>query len=139
MKIKIIGAIVIVLLIGAGYGYYQYTRGNKDLQNAKADISISSVSLLKEFSENENQANQRYLNKIIKVEGAVSTVSTDSSGAVTIALEAGDPLAQVSCQLDKKHNAESTGIRTGDTVAINGYCTGMLTDVVLIRCAVEKK
>jgi len=144
MKIKlkkrtwiILSSIAVVLLAALAFGYYEYTRGNPDLANAKPEVCIAAPALMNEFSQNEAQANTKYLNKVTCTRGVVKSVDTDHTGSVSVSLDAGDPIADISCQLDDRHLDEGQKIHTGDTINVTGVCTGMLTDVVLVRCSVE--
>lgn len=130
-------AIAVLVVIGAIYGYYQYNRGNKDLSGAKADVTISSVNLYNEYSADEATANTKYLNKVIAVRGKISKIDKDATGSASILLDAGSDMGGVSCLLDARHNDEATKLHNGDSVTINGSCTGMLSDVVLVRCSVQ--
>ncbi len=134
---KILLVILVLVVIGAAYGYYQYTRGNKDLSGAKADVSISAVDLYNEYSADEKIANTKYLSKVISVRGKISKIDKDATGSASIMLDAGSDMGGVSCLLDTRHNDEAAKLHNGDSVLINGSCTGMLSDVVLVRCSVQ--
>ena len=43
-------------------------------------------------------------------------------------------LGGVICQLDELSEHKRTEFETGETVQLKGRCTGMLMDVVLVRC-----
>ncbi|MBK7298775.1 MAG: hypothetical protein IPI91_20055 [Flavobacteriales bacterium] len=47
-------------------------------------------------------------------------------------LETGDALAGVVCEFEK--NDMPNEWKAGDQASIKGICTGMLLDIVLIRC-----
>jgi len=144
MKIKkrtrnIFIGILVIGLIGAIYAYSEYTRGNPDLAGAKADISISASQLLGEYSKDEKSANAKYLNKITSVRGILKSIDKDHTGSISLSLDTGDPIAGVSCELDARHLTDADKVHAGDSVTVTGICTGMLTDVVLVRCSAEKK
>lgn len=130
-------AIIVIVLVGAGYGIREYTRGNKDLEGANPDVTISAVGLMADYTTDENAANAMYLNKVVRVRGMVKDVKQDSLGSYSIELESGSELSAVSCLLDKRHNEDAARVKEGDSVAITGICTGVLMDVVLVRCAIE--
>ncbi len=134
---KIWIAIVVVGIIGAIYIYYQYNRPNKDLSGVKADVAISAVNLYNEYSADEKASDKKYLNKVIAVGGKISKIDKDATGSVSILLDAGSEMGGVSCALDARHNDEATKLHQGDSVTMNGSCTGMLSDVVLVRCSVQ--
>jgi hypothetical protein len=126
-------------IIGGIYGYSEYNRKPADLSGAKPDIVVSATQLLSEYSKDEKAANQKYLNKITSVRGVLKQVDKDHTGTISLALETGDPIAGVSCELDSRHTADTESIHIGDTITVTGKCAGMLTDVVLNHCALAKK
>ncbi len=132
LVIVIIGAIVFY------FGMKEYNRAAVDVTEEKADVSIQATELTKLFGEDEAKANSMYLDKVIAVSGTVAAVEKDDKGAFTIMLNGESALSNVSCQLDERHNADGATVKEGDKITIKGYCTGMLMDVVLIRCAVDK-
>jgi putative nucleic acid binding protein len=129
--------LIVIVLVGAAYGIREYTRGNEDLSGATADVSTTATDLVTDFSHDEKAANARYLNKVLRVTGRVKDIKKDSLGSYSIELESGSELSVVSCLLDKRHNDDATKIERGDNIAITGICTGVLMDVVLVRCAIE--
>jgi hypothetical protein len=140
MKKKYIWLTLIALIAaGAYYGYSQYNRQNPDLSEAKADVTVTAKELTAKYSENEEAGNKLYLNKVLRVSGTLTSIEKDESGAVTLMLEGNDMLSSVSAQLDARRLADTNLVKRGQSVTINGVCTGALTDVVLIRCAVEHK
>ena len=68
------------------------------------------------------------------VSGTVKDVSKNEEGIVSVTLDAGQDMFGVICQLDQltKHAREDFPI--GEKVNFKGVCTGMLMDVVLVRC-----
>ena len=78
---KIIRYVVLpLLLILAGvaiYIYKEYNRTHKDTAKLKPDYSITATDLLKEFGANEQVANKKFWDKIIRVEGHVKELVKD--------------------------------------------------------------
>ena len=91
------------------------------------------------MSKQKSKLNKKYLNKITTVSGVLKSIDKDHSGSISLALETGDPLLGVSCELDARHIADAVALHVGDNVLVTGLCTGMLTDVVLVRCSAQKK
>ena len=141
MKKKILIAVGILLLIAlvAGiYGYREFHRTHADATHTKADVTLQADALVKAFSDNETQADSMYLDKIISVSGTVIGMETDSQGIYTIMLDGKNDMSNVSCQMDERHNNDAASIKKGDAVTMKGTCTGILMDVVLNRCVIEK-
>ncbi len=129
-------AIIIGLLavIGAGVGYMMYNKPHKDIKSTKADISISAEELFAAYESDESAANARFLDKMIEVKGKVLEVKTDEDGNTVVSLEGGGMMFGVICNLDALSEHKRTEFQTGEEVSFKGICTGLLMDVVLVRC-----
>ncbi len=137
MRKKIFFFTGIVLLCAAGWALYLYYKPHGSVGNLKPDVEIAAGDLYNQFLQNEAAATERYLNKIVLVNGRVNTVvSTDTT--VNILLQQPGDMGGVSCSLfpskDKGANLEA-----GVEVSIKGRCTGYLMDVVLADCVLESK
>jgi len=128
----ILSAIALALLIGALVGYKMYNKPHRDLAEANADYELSATELFADYETGETAANAKYLDKVIRVEGEILTVSTDEAGQTSLTLDAGGIMGGVICQLDPEIG--DTAFSEGQQVTLNGLCTGMLMDVVLVRC-----
>lgn len=131
-------AVVVIGIIVVYFGMKEYNRGAADVSDAKTDVVIKAEDLTKAFGEDETKANGLYLDKAIAVSGVVKGIEKDEKGAYTIILSGDSELSSVTCQMDERHNEEAKDVQEGSTITVKGYCTGVLMDVVLIRCAVDK-
>ena len=129
-------AIIIGLLaiIGAGVGYMMYNKPHKDIKSTKADITISAEELFTAYEADETAANTKFLDKMIEVKGKVLEVKTDEEGNTAVSLEGGGMMFGVICNLDALSEHKRTEFQTGEEVTFKGICTGLLMDVVLVRC-----
>ena len=130
MKIRkiMILAVAVMIAIAAGTGYYLYNKPVPSVADLTAK-AVSATDLFKDFSTNEQMANQSFLNKAVQVSGKVLEVSHNQNQQVQVILDAGDPMFGIACTLDDA-NAR---VKRGDLVTIKGICTGFLNDVVLTR------
>ncbi|MEZ4910965.1 MAG: hypothetical protein R2774_08890 [Saprospiraceae bacterium] len=136
MNLRKITLIVLTLAFICGLAIYKvYTKPHKEVTDAHADFTLSSSNLYLAYSENEDEANAKYLNKIIEVEGKISTTNSLEGGA-SIALDCGDPMGGITCEFESPESLK--GMSVGQSVKIKGFCTGKLIDVVLVRCSVQK-
>lgn len=134
-KLLLIGG---ALAIGAAVvAYLIYNKPHQNMDRATADIQLTASELLSNFEADEDAANAKYLDKIVAVTGAVREVVTTEEGLTTITLETGSALAGVVCELDTLTEHPKTDFQPGETITVKGVCTGMLMDVVLVRCVIE--
>jgi hypothetical protein len=144
-KKKVFVAISMMTLVAGLYGYMEYTRGSKDLLYTKADYITIAKDLTKEFEENEKVANEKFINKIIAVNGSVKDVIEDGDKFYTVMLGDGASKSSVRCSMDANHQPEAASLQLQRNVTIKGICTGfnaddlLGSDVILNRCIIEKK
>ncbi|MCO6476016.1 MAG: hypothetical protein J5I94_05305 [Phaeodactylibacter sp.] len=133
---KLLGIGLLLALVGLGVGYFMYNKPHQNMEKAEADVSLQASELFSAFESDEGSANEKYLDKVIQVTGTVKEVSTDEEGNVSLTLDSGNGLFGVICQLDNLAEHERTDFQPGEQVTLKGKCTGMLMDVVLVRCVV---
>lgn len=131
---KWIWILVALLLAGGFVGYKMYNKQHTDTAAAKADVTLTPQELVAAFEADENQANAKYLDKLIQVEGTVTAVNTPEKGS-SLTLDTGNPLAAIICEFE--NGSSTAGVKQGDKVTVKGYCTGKLDDIVLGRCSLS--
>lgn len=146
---KIIRYIVFPLLvigaIAAIYIYNEYNRKHKDTAKVKADYSILAADLLTEFTGNEKASGEKYMDKVIRVEGHIKDIIKDEKGFYTISLGDTASMSSVRCSIDSAHTSEVVNLQKGTKLAVKGICTGYTADellgadVVLVRSVVDSK
>ena len=125
---KIIYTIVCLGLIGGGIGFYLFNKPLESIKSMKTQFEVSSDDLLESFEDDEESANQKYLDKVIQVTGVVSKTETEND-KMSIYLNTSNDLSNIIFQLEK----EDASIKKGQEVTLKGICTGYLMDVVLVR------
>ena len=132
--------IVLALVVVLGfYGYREYFRKNKDLQDVAPEATITAPELIKAFETDSAGANKSYLGRIIAVSGTVKTVEKEE-GAATVVLGEAGTMSSVRCSMDTAHVAEVATVKEGQPVTVKGALTGfnqdelLGSDVVLNRC-----
>ncbi|ULQ55129.1 OB-fold putative lipoprotein [Flavihumibacter rivuli] len=144
MKRKyIIGIMALLLLFGAWYGYHEYNRKIVPTSDLKAELFVSAEEFIQSFEKDEAAANQKFLGKIVAVNGTIK--SMDSAAGRISAIILGDPSAMsaVRCLLDSSSSQRIPPLDKGKPTQLKGYCIGATidpllgTDVVLERCVIE--
>jgi hypothetical protein len=140
-KRTIIGGIVVVIALAAGYGWYQFNRTVQGLANVRADFSVNATDLIKEFVSSEDAANKKYLNKILAVKGMVKNVESAQS---TVVLGDTSDMSGVRCVIDSTASSTIGSLQKGAVITIKGAITGfnkdetglLGSDVQLNRCVI---
>lgn len=123
-------------LAGIGVSLYLYNLKPKDLAKVKPDYVITSDDLLKPFEENETQANTKYINKIIEVEGTIGSIVAGENNSMNVSIKTYNDFSSVICSFSSKDDID--GLKTGTLVTVRGECSGYLMDVLLKNCVLIK-
>ncbi len=132
--------ILIVLVLGVLGAIITYTfvfrKSATNVNSAKAEVEISTDSLLFQFEQDELMANTLFLDKVIEVSGTIAEISATETG-VSIYLKDPSAMSGVLCGFSEKpHGLEA--LKVGDMVRIKGICRGYLMDVNLNKCALVR-
>ena len=124
MKRKLTVLLVLILLAFAGYKYiYQ---DHRDIQKEQPEYVISSNFLANEFLQNSIEAEKKYLNKTIEINGVITEINITD-----ITLN-----NSVFCQFV---NTINNTLKTNDNIIIKGRFIGyddLLEQVKLDQCNV---
>lgn len=136
---KILAAIMLTGFAAVAYGFYLYYKMPADIRKQTADYVLPAATLLADFNKNEADANHKYLDKVLAVKGKISEIKIDqATSQSTITLDAGDPLAAITCSFYNEEAASVKKLIEGTEVVIKGKCTGKLMDIVLNKCSIEQ-
>lgn len=124
----------IVFTLGCGFvaflaGLLIYCYNKPRNLATETGIPVTATELYSQFTSDQLQANQAYLNKVLQVSGQVLTIKNTPYAGSTVVLYTGDPVCNVSCRLNKKEHM--TGVKPGEKITIKGICSGYMSDVVL--------
>lgn len=141
---KVLIGLGIIVLTAVIYGYQEYTRTNEDLNYVKANFNIQAVDFIKEFEENEKNANEKFLDKIIAVSGTIREMIKDDKGYYSVVLGAEDNMSAVRCSMNAVPDDDTAVLRKGNIIVIKGSCTGfnadelLGSDIILARCVIQR-
>lgn len=133
----IVGATIAV--VAGVFAFMEYNRGVEGADSMDVAATVTAADLLSAFTADEAAATAKFVGtteQAVQVTGAIRAMEPTGDGKVTVILETGDPLAGITCEFAEA-DVPATW-RSGANVSVKGICTGMLMDVVLVRCvAVE--
>jgi len=136
MKKKVLLSVSLIVILMTAAAMYMYNKPSSQTMSGRPDYVVNAETFFQEFEQNEAAANKKYLNKTVLISGIVTEIQGVDSVGINITLETLNPLFGVSCEFTDPGKADK--IKIGDEVSIKGLCTGMLLDVVLVKCSVEK-
>ena len=111
------------------------------LENTQPDYEVDSHVLKAEYQSNELAADNKYLNKLIVVEGFVDDIKKDmiEDGQVNVFLGADGLVPHVKCVMHFEYLPQVAKLKRLDRVKIKGICDGyQLLYPNIIKCIIIK-
>jgi hypothetical protein len=116
------------------FGIYLYNKPHKNVSASKPEYSMSAAALFNAYEENEAESDAKYGGQVIEVRGKVREATQDDEGALNITLDTGNDFFGIICEFQPKSKQRREDFQAGQEVVLKGLCTGMMMDVVLVRC-----
>jgi len=136
MKIGL-GILVIIIGFAIYYAINEFTRGHPDYAKAKPELTIKAKRLYTEFSQNAEQANEKFCGrdgKIIQIEGKITKVeATDSLAVLVYVFDEGD-FGDKGIRVTMLPEFTDLAKRTSSVrhIKVKGLCTGFSGDDVIV-------
>ncbi|MDO9156910.1 MAG: hypothetical protein Q7U17_08555, partial [Sediminibacterium sp.] len=121
----IISSVILIALAILYYVFIYAAQYKRNVNDEKA-IVISAVELVYAYNNNEPDANAKYLNKALVVEGIVKEVGQNQEGNTTITIDGANDFSAVFCTLKEADK----NIEVKKKISIKGVCIGFTSDVV---------
>jgi hypothetical protein len=128
----------ILCVVGLLIGLYLFNKKDPNLLKVQPDYVINASVLIKEFSQDENSATTKYVDKVLEVTGPVLSFEPTSDSTMNVTLGAEDQMAGIICSFKDVVDPSSQNIKEGEIITVRGVCSGMLMDVLLNNCVLVK-
>lgn len=132
-KFNIIISLFILAIIGLVVSFLYYNKPHTNIEKSKSDYSLTAIELIKEYKEQGIEAEKKYAERIIQVQGQIKNISTLKGNSV-ITLQSSDSESSVICHMLPEENAKVLELNSGQEIKVKGKCTGFLLDVIMVRC-----
>jgi hypothetical protein len=97
-------------------------------------IEVKASSLISLFVKDSSDANVKYLEKELRVEGFVKDIREDEG----IVWMAGEGMIMITVKCYFKGKISKGKLKVGDPVTIQGVCKGCAIHVILFKCILSK-
>ncbi|MBY0348307.1 MAG: hypothetical protein GTN67_08530 [Hydrotalea flava] len=119
--------VVVVAIAATGFVVYVYNKPHRNVAKEKA-VTLTAEQLYHAFKDNEQQANQLYLDKAIELTGRIAQIATNQQGQTVIDFNTADSMVTINCTFKNK----PANIKVGDSVHFKGICTGYIPDMNVV-------
>ncbi len=133
MRRLIIIGVLIAVVGGAFWGISLYNKPHKDLNKTSPTYTLTSEALFTDYSSDEENSNEKYLNEILQITGTVKQKTPTENGGYVLILS-GDDMFGINCAFQPEEVTSLEQVNAGDKITVKGICSGMLMDVNLSRC-----
>ncbi|HMO63107.1 MAG TPA: hypothetical protein PKC39_13030 [Ferruginibacter sp.] len=141
---KLLLAGIILLLAGGAAVWYIFTREFEDTATQEAAYTVSAMPFMEEFRNNIDEANKKYSEKIITVNGRVTEIEKADT-AVNIKMADTGTGDYIIFAFQQQHIKAAKQVQVGDSIAIKGSCSaGVYSDILetgfitFKRCSINK-
>lgn len=122
-----------VLSIAFAFGIYWYNKPRRGVDGEKAAAEVQAVALHQAYQQDEVAANNKYLNKVVQVQGQVTDIV--QSGDAWLLFLNQELEGGISCLIPGA-NIDTGKITKGTVVTVKGRCSGYNMDVNLTDCII---
>lgn len=131
----VFAGIALCLIVLAATAFYWYQKPRSGLSDIKPAYTLTAQDLYTAFQQDEKKANEKFVEKVIEVNGTVDNVQqTDST--VSVLLSSGNEMGGVNCSMAKNDHKGNIPAK-GSAIKIKGRCVGFLMDVNLVDALIE--
>lgn len=102
-----------------------------------ADMELTVGEILTAYEEDDVAADEKFMNKILRVTGTVSLVDVKDRldiHYIRLTGSGGDPWQSLQCMFDKKHSAALEQLEKGQTVTAQGRYNGSVIAIRMVDC-----
>lgn len=138
MKKKLIILTIFVIILGAVAVFYIFNKPRNSIAEFNADYVLSAETLIKQFESDAETYTKKYTNKIIEINGVISEINVNKTGAKTCILREDGYISGVICEFEPGKSNELKDYSPGKKIYIKGKFSGYLMDVVLNTCEIKQ-
>ena len=132
---KVFSIMFLLIIFTLGFYGIKFYNDSKviDMNEVKAELLVSSETILNSFLTNEVEANRTYVDKVIEIKGAVKEVNYINN-RLTVILYNSNNTSQVICDMSTSEADKIKMLTPDEIVIIKGLCKGTLLDVIMHNC-----
>ena len=137
-------ALLVLFMAGVAVIWYLFNLKYDDTATVKPDYTVNANDFIKEFRQNMTNANKKYSEKIIVVNGTISAIEAADTTANIKMIDTTNG-AYIIFAFQQQHLNEAKAMKEGEKVSIKGSCSnGSFSNILeteyitFKRCAVNK-
>ncbi len=131
--IKILGILAIIGVTAAGFVYvFVVNKSHPDYAQLEPEQSLSAESCFNTFRENESEANERFVGKMIQLSGNLNQIERTGDQTIFYFVLSEGMFGNEGVRVSMLPDEQLSNITAGQNITLKGFCTGYnQTDVIL--------
>ena len=100
-------------------------------------MELSVGEILQAYEEDDIAADEKFMNKILRVTGTVSLIDVKDKldiHYIRMTGRGGDPWQSLQCMFDKKYSAVLEQLEKGQSITVQGRYTGSIIAIRMVDC-----
>lgn len=121
---------LVLAAVAAAIYWYVATEEFSDTTDRKAAFTVNAIDFIREFEKNESEANKKYKDKIVTVNGRVSEIEAADT---TMNIKIIDTVSSsfIIFAFQEQHLSEPKTVKVGDTISIKGsFSAGIFSQIM---------
>ncbi|MBC8048461.1 MAG: NINE protein [Fimbriimonadaceae bacterium] len=116
-------SIIIAIVFSYGINYLFDINNEINIDAAKAEFTMTSLQYSEDLLNDEKTFTSKYANKVLQIEGRITSLGYDFTEENFITLEAvANTSSDVNCYFNKAHQKQLQDLKKGDKVILKGVC-----------------
>nr|WP_299343236.1 hypothetical protein [Allomuricauda sp.] len=134
-KKKYLLLLFLIMTVGTlGLLWLEFHRAPETMKvTTETEIKVHAEDLLASFLVDEASANEKYVEKVVEVEGVVKEI-TFFNNRYTVLLQGEGEYVCIMCDMEDGQQSQVERLSAGDSVVLKGVCKGFLMDAILLNC-----
>lgn len=117
-----------------GILWLEFQRAPEKIEvTTETEIKVHAKDLLASFIVDEASANEKFVEKVVEVEGVVKEI-TFFNNRYTVLLQGEGEYVCIMCDMEDGQQDRVELLSAGDSVVLKGVCKGFLMDAILLNC-----
>lgn len=114
--------LLILALVAMGLINLMFVGSATSVNDIQPDLRVNASKIYRSFCEDEVQARQQYIDKLIEVSGVLRSVTKGEGDQYILSLDFERSMGQLLCELDGKENPDLENLKIGEAITVKGFC-----------------
>lgn len=130
---------LIIALIAMGTINLVFLQSTPDTRKMIPELRVNASNIYRSFCEDEGQARQLYLDKIVEVSGLLRSVEKTPEGKYSLTMDFESSMGHLRCELSDAEYPDLDRLKIGEVVTVKGFFREYLFEVLMDQSIIIKQ